>query len=352
MSTLIGEEAPRESSIDWWRHRIHPDDLEQTEHGMQAALEGTDEGWTSEYRFRRADGSWAVTFDRAFIARDRDGTAIRMVGAMIDMTERKRWEEHLARHAADLERSNSDLEDFARVIAHDLKTPLRGIADYSGYLLLDYADRLDEEGRDKLHTLLRLTQRMHDLLDGLMEYARVGRAALRLAETDLNTVLGEVLDSLRSRLQTERVQVALETPLPRVRADPMLIEQVFSNLIINGLKYNTRSEKRIQIGCRRAEDDGEIIYIRDNGIGIEQKHRDSIFQMFRRLHGRDDFGGGTGSGLSIVRKIIERHGGHIWVESTVGEGSTFCFTLGQPRDNDPEPLIPVVRTQHDAPRPR
>jgi PAS domain S-box-containing protein len=343
LGSLAGESpSDQTANRDWWRRRVHPDDLSRLERSLAQALRpGGDEQWTAEYRFRRGDGTYGTVLDRAFIARDAEGNAQRIVGAMIDMTQRRLWEEELARRAADLERSNADLEDFARVISHDLKEPLRGIADYAGYLTEDYAARLDEDGRDKLHTLVRLSGRMHDLLDALMEYARVGRAELLTADLDLNQVLRDVLDSLRTRLEREHAQVVLAAPLPQVRGDPILISQVFTNLIVNGLKYNTKPDKRLEIGCVRREDGEAVIFIRDNGIGIDERHHEAIFQMFRRLHTRDKFGGGTGSGLSIVRKIVERHGGRIWVQSRVGEGSTFFMTLGISRQ-DPEP--PRVET--------
>lgn len=345
IKTVAGEvdEATR-ARHEWWRRQVHPDDLPRIEETLKGALHGRDEQWTAEYRFRRADGAYAAVFDRAFIVRDGDGRATRMVGAIIDVTERRRFEEELARRAAELERSNADLQDFAQIISHDLKAPLRGIADYAGYLLEGYSERLDDEGRDMLHTLLRLSGRMHELLDALMEYARVGRAELRTARTDLNSILAGVLESLETRLESERAQVVLAAPLPSMRCDPILISQVFTNLIINGLKYNTREEKRIEIGCRPGGKGEDVVFVRDNGIGIEERHREAIFQMFRRLHPGETFGGGTGSGLSIVKKIVERHSGRIWVDSTPGEGSTFFFTLGHIEDEPPAvKTMPLVR---------
>lgn len=224
-----------------------------------------------------------------------------------------------------LARSNVDLESFAYMAAHDLKEPLRGIGRYSALLKEDLGESLPDGGRDRLDTILRLTRRMGDLIDVLLNYSRLGRAPLAPVPADMNEVVGEALDSLRPWLEAARAEVAVEPRLPIVTCDPARIMEVFMNLIANGIKYNDRDHKRVEIGVRT---EGEpVFYVRDNGIGIEARHHGVIFEIFRRLHGRDTYGGGTGAGLAIVKKVIERHGGSIWVESTPGEGSTFFFTL-------------------------
>ncbi len=233
---------------------------------------------------------------------------------------------------AELERSNNELDAFAYIVSHDLKEPLRGIHNYSQFLIQDYADKLDEAGATKLHTLMRLTRRMQSMLDSLFYYSRVGRQDLALQEVDLQQVLQEALDLLHVRIQDSGVQICLPRPLPRLLADQTRIGEVFANLIVNAIKYNDKADKRVEIGFSEiASAHGEgcapVFYVKDNGIGIDTRHRESIFQIFKRLHGRDEYGGGVGAGLTIVKKIIERHGGHIWIESTPGEGSTFHFTL-------------------------
>jgi PAS domain S-box-containing protein len=349
---LVGN-GDREASqrLPWWTDHIHPEDRQRVSASLESALE-RGEQWTCEYRFRREDGTYASLLDRAFIVRDIRGKAVRMVGAMIDLTARRQWEEELAMRAAELEHSNAELQDFARVISHDLKEPLRGIAQYSSALLTDHREDLEGEVLDHLQTISRLSVRMHDLLDALMEYARVGRAELRCARADLNLVLRDALDSLRSRIESEHAQVVLASPLPFARCDPILMQQVFSNLLVNALKYNSSQNKRVEIGYRPAEEEGGsgTIYVRDNGIGIDPRHHDAVFQMFRRLHARDRFGGGTGSGLSIVRKIVERHGGHIWLESALERGTTFYLTLGEMHESEPlTPEFPGAQKQASRP---
>jgi two-component system, chemotaxis family, sensor kinase Cph1 len=227
----------------------------------------------------------------------------------------------------ELQQSNRDLDDFAYIASHDLKEPLRGIHNYSMFLLEDYGDKLDEEGRAKLETLMRLTRRMEVLIDSLLQFSRLGRVDLAMDDVDLNETVAEVLDSLGINLQAERVEVVIPHPLPIVRCDRVRVGEIFHNLIVNAVKYNEQERKRVEIGWI----DGEppVFYVRDNGIGIQEKHFESIFRIFKRLHAREKFGGGTGAGLTIVKKIVERHNGRIWVESTPGAGTTFYFTLAK-----------------------
>ena len=250
-----------------------------------------------------------------------------------DITERRKDEEQLRFYAqelrdknSELARSNQELDDFAYIASHDLKEPLRGIHNYANFLLEDYADRLDADGRAKLETLTALARRMEALIDSLLEFSRVGRVELSNQETDLNALVRSTLESLQITLLEDRVEVRIPRPLPTVRCDQVRVREVFHNLIINAIKYNDKPQKWVEIGWTSAGGRPEL-HVRDNGIGMLQKHHGAIFRMFKRLHGRDKFGGGTGVGLTIVKKIVERHGGEIRVESSVGAGTTFFFTL-------------------------
>jgi light-regulated signal transduction histidine kinase (bacteriophytochrome) len=262
---------------------------------------------------------------------------------------RKRIEEDLAYQAADLARvnaalarSNEELNDFADLVSHDLKEPLRGIRNYAAFLLEDYHNILDPAGRAKLETLVHLTQRMDKLISALLEYSRVGRVDLALQETALDVMVHEVVESLALSLREACVEVRLPAPLPTIRCDGVRVRQLFHNLLTNAFKYNDKPQKWIEIGCvthpRQANWQADrscqgvfapVFYVRDNGIGIPARHCEAVFRIFKRLHGRDKYGGGTGMGLTMVKKIVERHDGHIWVESTPGEGSTFYFTLSR-----------------------
>lgn len=252
----------------------------------------------------------------------------RTIALRQELAERQRAEEELAQRNAELQRSNQDLDDFAYIASHDLKEPLRGIHNFSTFLLEDYADKLDEDGRSKLETLIRLTRRMEDLIDSLLHFSRTGRADLEVNDVDLNEVVGEVVENIGINLKENRVEVRIPRPLPTARCDRVRVRELYHNLIVNAMKYNDKPEKWIEIGYQEnGADSPPALYVRDNGIGIQEKHYDSIFRIFKRLHARDKFGGGTGAGLTIVKKIVERHDGKIWVDSAYGQGTTIFFTL-------------------------
>ncbi|HEX2163685.1 MAG TPA: ATP-binding protein [Thermoanaerobaculia bacterium] len=257
-----------------------------------------------------------------------------------ELVERRRAEAELAERNRQLADSNRELDDFAYVASHDLKEPLRGIHNYAGFLIEDSADRLDEEGRERLATMMRLTKRLERLIDTLLHYSRVGRVDLAVEEVELGALVAEVVDSLAPALGDAVVTVH---PLPAVRCDRARIGEVFRNLIVNGIKYNERAEKQVEVGASPPgtpsggvvprPEEGAVLWVRDNGIGIAERHREVIFDIFKRLHPRDAYGGGSGAGLTIVKKVVERHGGRVWLESDPGSGTTFFFTLHAPEES-------------------
>jgi two-component system sensor kinase FixL len=265
-------------------------------------------------------------------------------GIVRDITERKKAEAQLVDNAAELRqrneellRSNQELDAFAYIASHDLKEPLRGIHNYASFLIDDYHDQLDDAGKDKLDTLKRLSQRLDGLLDSLLEISRLGRVEFLPKEVDLDAVLHDVVDSLQITLTERNVTLHIPSSLPRVRGDSVLLGEVLRNLITNAMKYNNKEERWIEVGSmldprppkdpRRLVPKAIAIYVKDNGIGIPEKHHEAVFRIFKRLHGRDAYGGGTGVGLAITKKVIERHGGEIWIESVGGGGTTLFFTL-------------------------
>ena len=244
--------------------------------------------------------------------------------------------ERLAELNADLARSNEELDAFAYVASHDLKEPLRGVHEYAHQLLAEAASAT-EEHRRKLESLVRLTLRMDGLLDSLLHFSRVGRLELELEPTDLTEVVGEALEMVGAR--TDAANIRVPRALPCVSCDRVRVREIFVNLLSNALKYSDRSDRSVEVGYVAAGEEAPrprapaaaegqtIFYVKDDGIGIPHRHFEQIFQMFRRLHGRAEYGGGTGAGLTIVKKLVERHRGQIWLDSTPGEGSTFYFTL-------------------------
>jgi light-regulated signal transduction histidine kinase (bacteriophytochrome) len=266
--------------------------------------------------------------------------ALELRSAIVGIVLRKADE--LAKINVELERSNSELDAFAYIASHDLKEPLRGIHNYSSFLIEDYADVLTEDGVAKLQTLVRLTQRMEDLIDSLLHFSRLGRVELSMQKTNLNELLKNVIDVLSISLKDINVDIRIPRPLPVIRCDRVQVSEVFSNLIGNAVKYNDKVDRWIEIGFLDSVEQSEnsytegedkkldeklVFYVRDNGIGIREKHQETIFRIFKRLHPPNKYGGGTGAGLTIAKKIVERHGGKIWLSSTYGEGSTFYFTL-------------------------
>ena len=257
------------------------------------------------------------------------------LGVIRDIGLRKKVEAEHAHYLQELESSNRELDDFAYIVSHDLKEPLRGLQTFSNILLEDYEGNLDEDGKNKLRTIGDLTKNMATLLDTLLYYSRVGKTALAIHETDLDEVVRKVADSFSIDLKEKNVTIEIPQKLPLMVCDHVRIAEVFQNLIGNALKYNDRQENKIEIGTieNHPRAPGQtVFYVRDQGIGIPERHLETVFKIFKRLHPRNAYGGGTGSGLAIVKRIITQHGGEIWVESKgEGQGTTFFFTLPQPK---------------------
>ncbi|WP_373060535.1 ATP-binding protein [Gemmatimonas sp.] len=247
--------------------------------------------------------------------------------------------EHLTELNVDLARSNDDLDAFAYVASHDLKEPLRGIHKYA-HQLSESAARAEPQDAQRIEGLIRLTLRMDSLLDSLLHFSRVGRVALELEDVDLDELVREALEMVVARRGDKPSEVVVAPQLPHMRADRVRLREVFVNLLSNAFKYNDKPTVRIEIGWypphavnRKAHWPPEvtqhaIFYVKDNGIGIEARHAEQVYKMFKRLHGRDEYGGGTGAGLTIVKKLVERHGGAVWFDSEPGVGSTFYISLG------------------------
>jgi signal transduction histidine kinase/AraC-like DNA-binding protein len=232
-----------------------------------------------------------------------------------------------------LEASNRDLDEFAYIASHDLKEPLRGIYNYAEFLLEDYGDKLEEEAGKKLNTMKKLARRMEKLVESLHDYSRLSRIEMSREVVETKDIVDDVIDTMEAWLEENKAKVSIEGDLPAIECDPVRTTEVFRNLITNAVKYNNKSIKMVAVGVKQSEKPGvPVFYVRDNGIGIAKEHISSIFKIFKRLHGRDEYGGGTGSGLTIVAKIIERHGGKIWVQSEPNKGTTFFFTLKEERE--------------------
>lgn len=252
------------------------------------------------------------------------------------ITEQKKVEDRLRVLNQELQRSNTDLEHFASIISHDLQEPLRTVSSFAHLLARRYESRLDEKGQIFIQQILEGTDHMRNLLHDLLSYSRVGGNNLDIQLIQLEEVLKDVKRKLDKRIKENRAEIT-SSGLPEVYGDRMQLFTVLQNLISNSLKYRSDNSPRIKITCQTKSNKECVICLEDNGIGFEQKHAERIFQIFQRLHLRNEYEG-TGIGLAICKKIIERHNGHIWAESKPGQGTKFYITL--PLTNE---LWPVAK---------
>ncbi len=303
---------------------VYPEDQPALRAVIESAVaEHTD--FRHEYRAGWPDGSlhWIVASGRPLY--DGEGRAARMVGVCLNITERKQAEEVLTRQTEELARSNADLQQFAYVTSHDLQEPLRTITSFAQMLNVRYREKLDAEGLDYLNFIVSGAQRMKALIDALLAYSRVVNTdQAPFAPVQLEGVVQWARMNLQSVINESGAQVTHD-PLPTVEADQVQLVQLFQNLIGNAIKYaRPGTPPAINISAeRRAEE--WVIEVRDNGMGIDPAHWERIFGVFKRLHGKSV--PGTGIGLAICKRIVEKHGGRIWLESEPGQGSRFFFTL-------------------------
>jgi signal transduction histidine kinase len=237
---------------------------------------------------------------------------------------RDHLEELVHERTAELERSNKELEQFAYVASHDLREPLRKVKSFAELFARKYEGRVDEQGSRYIHFLVDGAQRMQKLIEDLLTYSRVGRDEEAPASVDLAEVVRDVLRSVDAAIEDAGAEVVVED-LPTVHVNARLMGMVFQNLILNAVKFRGEAPPRVCVGSEQRDREW-VISVQDNGIGIDPKHAERIFQIFRRLHGREEYPG-TGIGLAVSRKIVERYGGRMWVESEPGKGSTFHFTV-------------------------
>ena len=250
-----------------------------------------------------------------------------VLAVIADISARKQAQEELVTKMWELQRSNEDLEQFAYVASHDLQEPLRQVVSYTTLLSERYRGKLDEKADKFIRYAVEGATRMQRLIADLLAYSRVGSQGTLLKPVNAQVILNNTLDGMRQSIEEAQAQISHDS-LPTVMADEVQLAQLFQNLIGNALKFHASGQVRVHISAQPR--DGKWLFaIRDNGIGIEKEHQERIFQMFQRLHERGKYEG-SGIGLTIAKKIVERHRGRIWVESQPGQGSTFYFTLPAP----------------------
>ncbi len=292
-------------------------------------------------RWVKADGEIIDTWLTGTAVRDASGRILHSRSVAQDVTARVRLEaelheknERLARTIDELSRRNQELDEFTYVVSHDLQEPLRTLNAFSDFLLNDYGDRFDEAGREFVVNIADAARRMRALILALMDLSRAGKVTAEFASVNLDELLTVIRADLKALIRSKNARLDVVSPLPVLRGDRVRLGQLFSNLIANGLKYNSDASPLIEIGATatntttEAAHDGPsvTIYVRDNGIGIEPRFHRKIFQLFKRLHTRDEYEG-NGAGLAICAKIAQAHGGRIWVESQPSQGATFFVSL-------------------------
>jgi PAS domain S-box-containing protein len=314
--------------------RIHAEDREIVAAAIDQAVRDR-KPFTHHHRIVRPDEEVRTIHVHGEVILDNGGEPIRIQGTGQDVTELKRAERELARRTLDLERSNAELERFAYVASHDLQEPLRAVASHVQILEQDYQGRLDAEADESIRCAVEGAQRMHDLINDYLAYSRIRTGSEPLLPTASGKALEIALNNLDRSIREASASVACDE-MPRVLADSSQMVQLFQNLVGNAVKFRGDDPPRIRVSAVR-EEGAWRFSVSDNGIGIDPEHSSRIFSMFQRLHTQDRYPG-TGIGLAICKKIVDRHGGRIWVESQPGLGATFHFTLS-PCPDEPEPSV-------------
>jgi PAS domain S-box-containing protein len=266
-----------------------------------------------------------------------EGQIIGIFGISRDITERKRGEQaiqqlnaDLKKQAEQLEAANKELEAFSYSVSHDLRAPLRAIDGFTRILLEDYEPLLEEEGKRVCEIIRREAQHMGELIDDLLTFSRLGRKEMHFTKIDMKAMAGSVFDELMKTENAGRIDFHIHR-LPSTAGDPVLIRQVWVNLLSNAIKFSSKKERAvIEVGSKHSEDE-HVYYVRDTGAGFELEYVDKLFGVFQRLHGEKEFEG-TGVGLAIVKRVINRHGGRVWAEGEVDKGATFYFALPRKRE--------------------
>jgi PAS domain S-box-containing protein len=316
---------------------VHPDDRQFVIDSLDACLKN-DVEYNIEHRIMWPDGSVHWVRETGDVIYDEKGTAIRMLGIVQDITARKKGEENikklnenLLRHTLELAAINKELEAFSYSVSHDLRAPLRSIDGFSLALLEDYADKLDEEGKDYIFRVRSATQHMGRIIDDLLRLSRVTRRPLEREEVDLSDLSRAIIDELQKENSKRMVEFVVADDLV-IMGDRHLLYMALENLIGNAWKFTGKNPKaKIEVGKTRQKGQ-DVFFVKDNGAGFDMTYVDKLFIPFQRLHSDDEFPG-IGIGLGIVSRIIHRHGGSIWAESEVGKGATFYFTIGGLKDD-------------------
>jgi len=328
----------------WMDKYIPPDDQPYVQKVINKAIK-TKSVFELEHRVLQVDGTLGWTFSRAIPLFDKDNNIVEWFGSAKDVTDRKKAEEAL-KHAHntleervdeqtvelksvidELRRSNEELEQFAYVASHDLQEPLRTIASFTQLLERRYKGKFDEDADEFMDFVINAAVQMKEQVEGLLEYSRIARHGKEFKSVKTNDILNQTINNLNASIKESNAEITCDK-LPIVMGDDIQLQRVFQNIISNAIRFRKCEEPlKIHISSHIDKENNEYVFsVSDNGIGIEEQYLERIFVIFQRLHTREIYKG-TGIGLSIVKKVIDRHGGHVWIESELGKGSTFYFTI-------------------------
>lgn len=312
-----------------WLESIYPEDKSRV---IKAVENARDFKYDEEYRIVKSDGSIHWVRDRSFPIYDSLGKLYRVAGITEDTTKRKELENSLVKlneilreKKMELEVANKDLESFSYSVSHDLKSPLRVVSGFTGILLERLAGALNDDSKKLLTMISEHVQKMDQLITDILAFSQSARKAMQKSKIDMQRLMKDVFEEMRGTVPERKIEFHLAN-IPSALGDNPLIRQVVVNLLSNAVKYSKEKKVAIiEIGFKE-EADQNIYYVKDNGDGFDMKYADKLFVTFQRLHDASKFEG-TGVGLAIVKRILERHGGKVWAESKAGEGATFYFTL-------------------------
>ena len=315
---------------------IHPEDLPALQKAIDHALSDAKFDYVVEHRLVRQKDELCWLEGRGKVFRGDSGEPIRMAGTVVDITERKRSEAERERLIQELAAKNTELEQFTYTVSHDLKAPIITIKGFLGYLQEDALGGKQERLRRDIERIGGAVDKMHILLNELLELSRIGRMMNTPETIDFHELVGEALDIVQGRLKNGLIKIQESEGPIFVQGDHRRLLEVLQNLIDNAAKFmGPQPAPLIEIGCGGYENEKPILFVRDNGIGIAPEHHERIFGLFNKL---DPLAEGTGIGLALVKRIVEYHGGRIWVESTLGKGTAFFFVLppGEPLNGSRE----------------
>lgn len=312
-----------DGSYNAFKNCLHPDDVKLTEDAFQMVMDGV-KPYDIIYRSRWETGEIRYINAKADVIKDENGNNVKMVGVCIDVTNLKNAEHKILKIADELKRSNHELEQFAYVASHDLQQPLRMVASYTQLLEKRYKDQIDEKANKYIHYAVDGASRMQTLINDLLSYSRITTKGEEFKNCDSLQVVKNSLANLQVLVNETNAKITFGE-LPEIKGDSSQLERLFQNLIENSIKFTVDKIPEIHISATR-KDKKWLFSVKDNGIGIEEKFNEKIFIIFQRLHGREEYPG-TGIGLAICKRIVNRHGGDIWFESEKEKGTTFLFTL-------------------------